>query len=102
MDEQFAGGGEEDFGTVVVDKAGGFGFGQFGLDLEAADDLHLAAVGRGLLLVFRAKAGGEGEPPFVTGGVRVVPDEFGVEPDGAVGAGIGAGVEFDFRQAVAG
>lgn len=101
LDEQFAGGGEEDFGAVVVDSAGGFGFSQCGIDMEAADDLDLAGIVGGLGFVLCAEAGGKREPPFGAGFVGVVPDEFGVEPDGAVGAGIGAGVEFDFRQAVA-
>ncbi len=62
--------------------------------MEAADDLDLAGIGGGFGFVFSAEDGGEREPPSGSGFVGVIPDEFGVEPDRAVGAGIGAGVEF--------
>lgn len=68
--------------------------------MKSADDLDLAGIGGGFLFVLSAKAGGEGQPPFITGFVGVVPNEFGIESDGAVGAWIGAGVQFDLCQAV--
>jgi hypothetical protein len=101
LHDPFAGGGEKDFGGILLNEASGLGFGQRGGALEAADDFDLAGVGRGLGFVLGAEAGGQCQSPFGAGVAGVVPDEFCIEPDRAVGAGVGVGVEFKVRKAVA-